>query len=453
MNKGYIYILINESLKEDFLKIGVINRDPDEFAKEFSEDSELPSEFIVAYKKEIPDCEKANDLITEKLSEYRFDQGHKKDSGFFNMALQKAIGLLHQIAKELVVPTEKPKEERLIDVLARETEAEQKERIRKEVEAISERVRKGLTEKTKKKIAETEATENAQFKDIKESQDAHVLCSDETCIGIIGPNMRCTECGKYQESPLSKDGENLSTGQGIIKKAHVNLKLCPSCHSFQDAEKIDCLNCGYDLTNVEISKKADNLHIDESKKFLGGQYHPWRRFFARMVDFSTIGVALLFIFTFITGLFIEKYFPDHIIGFLKVTENKIFSWSLLFLLWLPIEAILMSSTGTTLGKWVFGIRVVSLNGNKLLFSGALKRTLLVWIQGLCFGIPIVALITQFFGYRRLTRTGTTLWDSSVNSTVTHVEWGPVRAIICILCVISVCFFLSLLNTIGTKYPG
>ena len=34
-----------------------------------------------------------------------------------------------------------------------------------------------------------------------------------------------------------------------------NLKLCPSCHAFQDAEKKDCPNCGHDLTSVEIFLK------------------------------------------------------------------------------------------------------------------------------------------------------------------------------------------------------
>ena len=248
---------------------------------------------------------------------------------------------------------------------------------------------------------------------------------------------------------LFKDGEKLSKKKVKREESYFNLKLCPSCHAFQDAEKKDCPNCGHDLTNVEISKKVDNSNIDESKKFLGGEYHPWRRFFARMVDVSTLGLALLFILAFIVGIL----FPEHAIGFSKAMENKIISGFLLFLLWLPLEAILLSSTGTTLGKWIFGIRVLSLDGNKLLFSGALKRTSLVWIQGIGFGIPFVAIFTQLFGYRRLTRTGTTLWDSSVNSAVTHKEWGPVRAIICILCVLSVWFFLSLLNTIGTTYPG
>lgn len=36
------------------------------------------------------------------------------------------------------------------------------------------------------------------------------------------------------------------------KKSHVGLKICPSCHAFQDAAKKECPNCGHDLTNVEI---------------------------------------------------------------------------------------------------------------------------------------------------------------------------------------------------------
>jgi len=170
MKKGHIYILINESLKENCLKIGVTTIEPDKFAKEFSEGRGLPSEFIVGYEKGIPDCEKAKDLISEKLEGHRFSiQVHKKDSGFFDMPLQKAVALLHQIAKELALPAEEPKEEQYIEVLARETEVERKERIRKEVDDISKRAAKKVAEKREKKIEETEAKENAQIKDIKES--------------------------------------------------------------------------------------------------------------------------------------------------------------------------------------------------------------------------------------------------------------------------------------------
>jgi hypothetical protein len=35
--------------------------------------------------------------------------------------------------------------------------------------------------------------------------------------------------------------------------------------------------------------------VDQSKSFLGGQHHPWRRLFARTVDICTAGFVLFLI--------------------------------------------------------------------------------------------------------------------------------------------------------------
>ena len=39
---------------------------------------------------------------------------------------------------------------------------------------------------------------------------------------------------------------------GITETKGYSLKLCPSCNAFQDAQKIECPNCGHDLTNVAV---------------------------------------------------------------------------------------------------------------------------------------------------------------------------------------------------------
>jgi hypothetical protein len=36
--------------------------------------------------------------------------------------------------------------------------------------------------------------------------DSRTLCSDESCIGVIGPDGRCKECGKaYEDRPSAED--------------------------------------------------------------------------------------------------------------------------------------------------------------------------------------------------------------------------------------------------------
>ena len=35
-----------------------------------------------------------------------------------------------------------------------------------------------------------------------------ILCSDESCIGVIGPDGRCKECGRPHEQPQTEDVES-----------------------------------------------------------------------------------------------------------------------------------------------------------------------------------------------------------------------------------------------------
>ena len=167
--------------------------------------------------------------------------------------------------------------------------------------------------------------------------------------------------------------------------------------------------------------------VDHSKHFLGGRHHPWRRLFARMVDICTAGTVLflLLIFAFSATM------PVQAAGFAKAVENSIVAYIVLYLVWLPAEALLLSLFGTTPAKLLFGITVKHPDGNLLSFSEALKRSFLVSVQGLGFGIPLVSLFTLLFAYRRLTKTGTTLWDTSVGAVVLHKKWGVVRALVCI----------------------
>ena len=184
--------------------------------------------------------------------------------------------------------------------------------------------------------------------------------------------------------------------------------------------------------------------VDQSKKFLGGEHHPWRRLFARTVDICTAGLVLfmLLIFAFSATM------PEQAAGFAKAVENPIIASVVLYLIWLPAEALLLSLFGTTPAKWLFGIRVAHPGGNLLSFAAALNRSFLVFVQGVGFGIPFVALFTQLFAYRRLTKTGTTLWDTSATAVVLHKKWGVFRALACTAAVFAVLILMSALNAAG-----
>ena len=184
--------------------------------------------------------------------------------------------------------------------------------------------------------------------------------------------------------------------------------------------------------------------VDQSKTFLDGRHHPWRRLFARTVDICTAGLVLFMLLIFAFSATI----PEQAAGFAKAIDNPIIASVVLYLIWLPAEALLLSLFGTTPAKWLFGIRVAHPGGNLLSFAAALNRSFLVFVQGVGFGIPFVALFTQLFAYRRLTKTGTTLWDTSTTSVVLHKKWGVFRALACTAAVFSVLILMSALNAAG-----
>jgi uncharacterized RDD family membrane protein YckC len=183
---------------------------------------------------------------------------------------------------------------------------------------------------------------------------------------------------------------------------------------------------------------------DQSKRFPGGQHHPWRRFFARIVDVniggSLVGLILIFALSAMT--------PEQAAGFAKATENPgiaIIGSIVLTLVWVLAEAVFLSLHGTTPAKWLFGIRVAHPSGDLLSFPEALKRSFLVSLLGVGLSIPFVALFTGLFAYWRLTKTGTTLWDTSTDAVVLHKKWGVVRALVCTAAVFGVLILILMMG--------
>lgn len=114
-----------------------------------------------------------------------------------------------------------------------------------------------------------------------------------------------------------------------------------------------------------------------------------------------------------------------------------------------IEAVCLSRLGTTPGKWLFGIRVVRLDGGLLSFSQALTRYLLLWVQGEWFGVPLLVAVPYYLAYRRLGKTGGTAWDAaeSVQSRVAHKKWGLLRALVCTGAVLGVLLVYGFLEAL------
>lgn len=116
-------------------------------------------------------------------------------------------------------------------------------------------------------------------------------------------------------------------------------------------------------------------------------FAPWQRYWARGLDSLACSMAVLCIYAWASG------------GVLL--DSSIWSTILGMAMMLVLEPVQLWLWGTTLGKWIFGIRVVHVDGRNLRLGEAFSRTwrVLLYGQGLkIVGISIWRLWKSYVAY-------------------------------------------------------
>lgn len=143
---------------------------------------------------------------------------------------------------------------------------------------------------------------------------------------------------------------------------------------------------------------------------------PWRRYGARTIDTYLLGEAailVLAILLFVLGQEdIVLWFDDG-----AVWKSIAITTPLMWLLAAPVVAALHSWKGTTPGKFLFGLRVVSADDAPLSLMRALRREALVMFWGVGLTIPLVSLMALIRSYTELTEQHETRWDRQCVLTV------------------------------------
>jgi len=135
-------------------------------------------------------------------------------------------------------------------------------------------------------------------------------------------------------------------------------------------------------------RSTGNYSFQES---LPKEIHPWRRFFARTIDYTLFG-SLLNILLFV--IFRIRPLPgDFMQAVLLVITGALF---------VPVEALLLHFYGTTPGKLAMGIRIEYYQGGTLPMWAALDRAKQVFIHGEGIRIPLLSLAFNHVCYCRLT---------------------------------------------------
>lgn len=152
----------------------------------------------------------------------------------------------------------------------------------------------------------------------------------------------------------------------------------------------DIRAAGTDFASLDALRYLSALQASSSEKIFREarqiEFHPVRRYLARMMDWAWVTVLLDWLFYCVI-----RVRPD----------EKVYSLLLMaagIVLMILLEAVFMFLFGTTPGKWVFGIRVESADGGKPSWSEALWRSKLAMHFGLGFQIPVWTHIRLYLGY-------------------------------------------------------
>lgn len=113
----------------------------------------------------------------------------------------------------------------------------------------------------------------------------------------------------------------------------------------------------------------------------------WRRFLARLFDLSwqlillgaAVGVGMAFV-------------APGALAWVQSTSANILLGAILMLLGLLLDAVLLARYGTTPGKRLLGVRVLTVAAQRLSLRAAVARNMGVWVAGLALALPLLNLI-------------------------------------------------------------
>lgn len=167
--------------------------------------------------------------------------------------------------------------------------------------------------------------------------------------------------------------------------------------------------------------------------------HPFLRFWARFFDYLLLNLFMWFVFE-PPQIPMAPSDMGNLLDFLRhlnelIPQEERFRIAMIqggsLFAWNFIEALLISSFGTTPGKMLFNIKVQRKKGGKLNYMEAMNRSMFVWILGIGIGIAFFQIIAMVIALFYLLRKGETLWDRLLSNQVQHRPLGPQKIILAV----------------------
>lgn len=229
---------------------------------------------------------------------------------------------------------------------------------------------------------------------------------------------RMHDKGKISDNhELWADGMDAWTTLGDIKNQKIHINFKSTEETMPESHDLDA----YDSESTRTEKHYETAGA-------------WRRFFARIFD---VWNSLLLIC--MPLLFVWAYYSPHTY-FKAVPQNELVLGMILIFIAFIVDSIIYDCFGNTLGKALLGLKLRKPGNEKYSSGEYLRRNMAAWWAGFAIGIPILNLVTMFNQYRRLKKTGYTIYDvdkkgvviiegSSLFKTTFFIFWSSILVIV------------------------
>ncbi len=169
--------------------------------------------------------------------------------------------------------------------------------------------------------------------------------------------------------------------------------------------------------------------LERAKSGRTSEPRPWQRLAARIFDYAIWGLVLALLLSELRGLGVVPAELAFWVG------HPLLAPMLITATWVPIEALLIASIGTTPGKWLFGVFLqfsisdaYARRDTRAQLDRALRRSFRVWWEGIGCGFPLLAPVLIAVAYEKLAQNQETDWDFAQDVLVTHGPPGVLNTV-------------------------
>ena len=163
---------------------------------------------------------------------------------------------------------------------------------------------------------------------------------------------------------------------------------------------------------------------------------PWRRYFARLFDLTVASLAV--------GIVAAIVFPA---GFADDSADGLLFLAVALVGFPVLDALFLSKWQTSPGKWLLSVRTIRSDGSTLSFEAAFGRAYRVIMQGMWFGLPLLAIIPLIIARGRVSRREPQPWEVTSGTRTEVQPLGP--KFFLFLCAIAVMLALFFAETMAT----